>query len=312
VPKLPDEQDPVDWLLFDLKQGFCNYFATAEVVLLRAVGIPARWAVGYSQGKPTSNGDTNIYEIRYENAHSWPEVYFPEYGWIEFEPTTNQDPLIRPVGGDPTSSAGTLPLNSNGINTGRDEIREQEELLEAQADRLRDDTRDSTTEIERNPIPWGFLLTFGGIALLIWGWRALRDRGLPPVPVLIESGMDRYQIVSPNILRTWAQWASLSPLERAYQEVNWILSGLDVQPNLMDTPKERMSTLIQLVPEVSVPAQILLEKYQDSRFGSLPRDNRAMPPALWSIRRHAYKAVANHIFEKIKQKFAVGRLENRN
>jgi len=77
-----------------LKQGFCNYYATAEVILLRSVGIPARLAVGYAQGDNVD--DPLLYTVRQRDAHAWPEVYFPGVGWVEFEPTASQPTLVRP------------------------------------------------------------------------------------------------------------------------------------------------------------------------------------------------------------------------
>lgn len=55
----------------------------------RSIGIPARLAVGFAQGEP--NIQESFYTVRERDAHAWPGVYFPGYGWIEFEPTGNQD-----------------------------------------------------------------------------------------------------------------------------------------------------------------------------------------------------------------------------
>ncbi|MFT4417212.1 transglutaminaseTgpA domain-containing protein [Fredinandcohnia humi] len=82
VPR--SDQDYVDQFLFDTQTGYCDNFSTSMVVLLRAAGIPSRWVKGYSQGEFIS-GD--LYEITNNNAHSWVEVYFPEFGWVPFEPT---------------------------------------------------------------------------------------------------------------------------------------------------------------------------------------------------------------------------------
>src|SRR5690606_6807595 len=57
----------------------------AMVVMLREIGIPARFVVGYGSG--TYNPFTGYYEVRANNAHSWVEVYFADFGWIPFEPT---------------------------------------------------------------------------------------------------------------------------------------------------------------------------------------------------------------------------------
>ena len=80
----PAGADPVDHFLFELKQGYCDYYASAMVVLARTVGLPARFASGYAVQPADEAGRQTIYRI---NAHSWAEIYFAGFGWIEFEPT---------------------------------------------------------------------------------------------------------------------------------------------------------------------------------------------------------------------------------
>lgn len=83
----PDE-DYVDQFLFDTQIGYCDNFSTAMVVLLRTLDIPARWVKGFTGGEMVQAGDTHhVYEVTNANAHSWVEVYFPETGWVPFEPT---------------------------------------------------------------------------------------------------------------------------------------------------------------------------------------------------------------------------------
>ncbi|MCP5099078.1 MAG: hypothetical protein GY943_26290, partial [Chloroflexi bacterium] len=84
VPIPPEDVDPVDYFLFDLQAGYCDYYASSMVVLARSLGLPARIAVGFLSQQPDENGVQTIYQI---NAHSWAEVYFAGYGWVEFEPT---------------------------------------------------------------------------------------------------------------------------------------------------------------------------------------------------------------------------------
>jgi hypothetical protein len=93
LPAPPPNRDVADYFLFDLKRGYCDYFATAMVVLARAAGLPARMVVGYATG--TYNPMTAEYVISQADAHSWPEVYFNEYGWVEFEPTSGRAPIER-------------------------------------------------------------------------------------------------------------------------------------------------------------------------------------------------------------------------
>ncbi|MCL7901371.1 DUF4129 domain-containing protein, partial [Klebsiella pneumoniae] len=81
-------QDYVDQFLFDTKRGYCDNFSTSTIVLLRSLGIPARWVKGYTAGDVVGEeGDRTLYQVTQNNAHSWVEVYFPGTGWIPFEPT---------------------------------------------------------------------------------------------------------------------------------------------------------------------------------------------------------------------------------
>lgn len=99
----PANRDVVDYFLFDAKQGYCEYFATAMAVLLRADNIPARIVTGYLPGVRQADG---TFLTRENQAHAWVEVWFPQYGWIMFDPTPRPDvpPLQRGV---PPAAAAT-------------------------------------------------------------------------------------------------------------------------------------------------------------------------------------------------------------
>jgi transglutaminase-like putative cysteine protease len=97
--------DIVDAFLFEIQEGYCDYYSTSFVVMARSIGLPARWVKGYSTGfdpealervrygggaiseapDPTGAG---TYTVRNADAHSWAEVYFDGYGWMPFEPTS--------------------------------------------------------------------------------------------------------------------------------------------------------------------------------------------------------------------------------
>jgi transglutaminase-like putative cysteine protease len=99
LPYLPRDRDVVDYFLFDLQQGYCDYYATTMVVLARAAGLPARLAVGYFSG--TYDEANARYIVTEADAHAWVEIYFPDYGWIEFEPTAGRPPIERPADAPP-------------------------------------------------------------------------------------------------------------------------------------------------------------------------------------------------------------------
>ena len=93
LPLPPTGRDAVDYFLFTLRQGYCDYYASAMVVLARAAGLPARLAMGYANGR--YDAYTARYVVTEAEAHSWPEIYFPGYGWVAFEPTAGLPALDR-------------------------------------------------------------------------------------------------------------------------------------------------------------------------------------------------------------------------
>ena len=93
----PLNVDAVDYFLFSQLAGYSDYFASATAVLLRAAGVPARLATGYASGE--FDQESSSFSVRLSDAHSWPEVYFPSYGWIAFEPSPSMPPIPRgPLG----------------------------------------------------------------------------------------------------------------------------------------------------------------------------------------------------------------------
>ena len=81
----PAPRDPLAHFLFRRRAGHCEYFATAMTVMVRTLGIPARYVNGFLPGEYNDVGDSYI--VRGSDAHSWVEIYFPGYGWIPFDPT---------------------------------------------------------------------------------------------------------------------------------------------------------------------------------------------------------------------------------
>jgi len=95
----PPPKDPLAYFLFRRRAGHCEYFATAMTVMVRSLGIPARYINGFLLGEYNDVADSYI--VRGSDAHSWVEVYFPDYGWIPFDPTP-------PAGSKPEFSLGRL------------------------------------------------------------------------------------------------------------------------------------------------------------------------------------------------------------
>jgi len=89
VQPSPTPDDPLAYFLFVRKKGHCEYFATAMTVMLRVIGIPARYVTGFLPGEFNDVGGDYI--VRASDAHSWVEAYFPDLGWITFDPTPIAD-----------------------------------------------------------------------------------------------------------------------------------------------------------------------------------------------------------------------------
>jgi len=85
------ENDRVDEFLFETKQGFCEHYASAFVVMMRAAGIPARVVLGYQGGEYNPVGD--YFVVHQRNAHAWTEVWRQEQGWTRIDPTAAVSPL---------------------------------------------------------------------------------------------------------------------------------------------------------------------------------------------------------------------------
>lgn len=81
----PPGKNPIEDFLFGSKTGYCEHFATAMTLMLRALDIPARLVTGFLPGEWNEFGE--YYMVRQSDAHSWVEAYFPGSGWMTFDPT---------------------------------------------------------------------------------------------------------------------------------------------------------------------------------------------------------------------------------
>ncbi|HFQ92865.1 MAG TPA: transglutaminase domain-containing protein [Anaerolineae bacterium] len=146
----PEGRDPVDFFLFDLQKGYCDYYASAMVVMARSLGLPARLGVGFLAQPPDENG---VQTIRQINGHSWAEIYFAGYGWVEFEPTA-----AFPSPRDETAVAATPA----GVDPA------EEPYAEVAVPNIPERSR---------PFPWQRLVIVGGIlGLITFIWRRQRQK----------------------------------------------------------------------------------------------------------------------------------------
>jgi hypothetical protein len=244
IPGPRPGQDAVDYFLFEEKQGYCNYYASAMAVMLRHLGIPTRLGTGYATGELISQ--TGAYRIRERDAHTWVEVYFPGYGWIEFEPTASEPLLTRPSG-EPEGAVrepAVPPLIDDGT------------LLEAGRTPLTQEGAGGTTGFEATlaALPWRRLLGAGllfgsvvGILLLLGaGLRQLR-RPLPTQAPLLSVVPEGF------MARLW------------YQVLRWARRfDLTIVPS--QTALEQAVAFGQVIPDIAPEASLLAGLYTRDRF----------------------------------------------
>ncbi len=235
IDAAPEGIDPVHYALFDLKEAYCTYYASAMAVMLRSQGIPARVVSGYALGE--YDEPSQSYRVRAANSHTWVEVFFPNYGWIHFEPTSSIPVAERPSSGtgelggvitlaEPAQAEGLLPPEdverANGLLGGLDE-----------------GALDQGASTRPNVAWWQILI---GVVLLTIAGAAMAaginyNRG-------IEGDVNR----SYMRLGDWARW-------------------LGIPWRATQTPYEQADSLVALIPQGQKPVRNLTRQYVLQRFG---------------------------------------------
>ena len=108
-PEKPANVDFVEYFLFETKKGFCTHYATSMIMLLRSIGIPCRYVTGYLLAPPEKDifipgvdpeefvfveGVPYEFNVQKQNSHAWVEVWFDDFGWLPFEPTSRYTSLL--------------------------------------------------------------------------------------------------------------------------------------------------------------------------------------------------------------------------
>lgn len=271
----PENKDPVLWVLFDVKKGFCMYYASAETLMLRSIGIPARMAVGFAEG--TFDELKERYVVTHGDAHAWPEVYFPGIGWVEFEPTGNQPALDRPQTATILADQ-TIP---NPATSGLIPEPAQEPVLPVQDNRFLLTKNIGPLSSAATPAYDGRILALILAFLAVLpGYFLIRRYSLDvQIPVYLAGRYARTGNTSPLWLDRWLRWTNLSAMERAFQAVNLSLYWLGSPQPIHKTSQERAAALITRLPSVEKETRNLLHEYQNTmytrRAGNLAPARRA-------------------------------------
>ena len=227
-PSVPEGRDFVDFLLFESKRDSCNGYSSAMVVMARCLGIPARIAVGYAQGE--YDVERGVYRVRGKDAHAWPELYFPGFGWIEFEPTASQAAFIRPearevdLSDSVPAGAGRSDVEEPGVGFG--EPGSTDEWV--------------VTPLTRRPgpLPWIAGAIVLAACLVGAAWWAVENIG----------------------------FFGLSGVQRNYARLQRISSWLGHPPVSTDTPYEWVRAVCTAAPEARRSIMEIVEGYVQATF----------------------------------------------
>ena len=225
-------QDGVDYFLFEARQGYCAYYASSMVVMLRAVGVPARYVEGYSQARKIEG----IYHIREWDGHSWPEVFFPGYGWIEFEPTSSEGINVRSRA-ERDAAAGVNDGERGPDRRGRDEMID--------------------TTIDPDALDASSAAVDGSL------WQRLKSWLL----LALGLGVLSFALIAHRVARR-RQVDGLSMAERVYADlVDWVRRLLGIAPLSHQTPHEYAKAVGWAVPRGERAIERIAELYVQERFG---------------------------------------------
>ncbi len=148
---------------------------------------------------------------------------------------------------------------------------------------------------------WGITLLALGAIVLALVRRTRRQRGSPPILVTLEEGIRRIGLRSPKALRVRASYAASPPLTRAYLELDYALTRLDSAPVPADTPTERATALVDLLPVAESPAQQLLDEYQTTVYGPSTGSLYPAHQAARAIRSLSWRARIRQRLSRLRQ-----------
>ncbi|MYB42342.1 MAG: transglutaminase domain-containing protein [Chloroflexi bacterium] len=270
----PPRRDPIDWFLFESREGYFDHHASAMVVLLRTLGIPARIAVGFALDETSFSESSEAFVLSEKDSWAWPEVFFPGYGWVEFNPAPVRELVSR------SRPAGTFEvLPGAGVDDAIAAL-ELAELLEESLEPAgiggpREDLVDGGGSLWA---PLGLiagwtiaaLAAVAALVLIVRGAWAFPDRGLSPAT---------------------ARWARLQRIS------GW--AGIPAPANR--TPLEAAAGLKRDL-ESEEPVEILADAFTRERYGApdaaMTEEPEEEDPA---VRRAdaLYRRLRNRLFREI-------------
>ncbi|WP_136716720.1 transglutaminase TgpA family protein [Halorientalis salina] len=264
-----------DSFLFEMEQGYCTYYATTMVTMLRTQDIPARFVTGYTPGEETGDGE---YVVRGLDSHAWVEVYFPETGWVKFDPT--------PAG--PRSEAEQSRLEDAGVSdtdvdTGDDDEEETETPTDT-PDPLTDDTPTTRSATDPRDGPGGITATDTVTEETTAPSRTANASGggsgglpLPELPsgeqlalgavvlVGLAAGIRRTGAAERAYRAVWLRWQPrrdpASDVERAFERLEYVLAREHRPRRPGETPRQYLDSI-----DADERARALYDRYERVRY----------------------------------------------
>ena len=255
------DADVVDQFLFESRKGYSDHFASSMAVMLRTLGIPTRMVLGFGHG--SANPDEDGFLVKDRDSHSWPEVFFPNIGWVPFEPTPIYDlrPRALPGGGFNFADLGIGELGPDAQTSVSELLQAEEELQE------RDD--------------------FGGELPGGQGNRALpiRHFGTP----LGSGGVLFVAFMAIGILLLrffWTrQYGEFSTPEMAYSRIHRLVVFLGIPCPTSQTPFEFADILSGLLPGSKEDIDLICRTFVERRYGRKNPSAVEVIRMLWAWRR---------------------------
>ena len=267
-PVPPEDRDWVDWFLFDAPGGYCDDFTSAMVVLLRAEGVPARWVQGYAGGE--LDPDRRVYLVRENVAHSWPEVYFPGYGWQRFEPTPAPYASVPVRPAFPPADEAERPGVTSGLGGA---LSDPEAMLREM--------------IERNTGP-----AIGDESVLQREIEARRAQERLRLAAIV-GGTLTLILALVGVLLLWLRWdvRGLSPAAAAYARLTRLAGWAGITAPPEATPYEYAALIRERIPHQAyvidrIVGDFVAERYHPAHTASAP-----LPAEDWRALRRALLAL---------------------
>jgi len=293
--KIPPDEDALEWFLFKGKEGYCNYFATAEVILLRSAGIPARFVAGYAQGE--RQDDSATFKVQVKDGHAWAEVYFPGIGWVILEPTPLQPSLDYPESTASDAAQEMIdPRERFALLNGSAEAvadRSAFQQIEAKYSEEPQIIQDEKTLMD--VLPWLLLALL--LPLLVWLavqifiLRVEQNR----LPILLQERMRQHGHACPRWLEAWARVERTSEVEKMYARIRRLARLAGPKAGGQETAAEFLKRTFAFIGLALEDSDRFIDAFHRAVYGKIQQGSPAELHGIYRaiIRKICKKAVSS-------------------